>query len=360
MMRPHTHNTHKHIVIMAGGTGGHVFPALAVAQYLLLKQWRVSWIGTKNGMERQVVSAHGIDMDYLAVQGLRGKNYVTKINNTWLLIKSCWQAMNILRKRKPNVVLGMGGYVAGPAGIVAILLNIPLIIHEQNRIPGITNRLLKNQANKVLEGFPNSFSANTQALFTGNPLRSDFSHFTKKELWNDHAKRDFRLLIVGGSLGAKILNDVVPAALAQLKNITVMHQTGRASLATVQQKYADYSITAQVIDFIDDMAGAYQWGDMIICRAGAVTVSEIAAAGLPAIFIPLPAIDGHQNANAKYLSDNNAAILLKQQELNATVLVQAIQHVKRSLFSMSVAAKKQAKLEATRLVAEHCEQVAGK
>lgn len=346
----------KRIVIVAGGTGGHIFPALAVAQYLLMEQWQVSWIGTKNGMEQQVTNAHGIEIDYLCVKGLRGKNYTTKINNMLLLIKSCWQAMNILRKRKPNVVLGMGGYVAGPVGIVARLLNIPLIIHEQNRIPGMTNRLLKNRANKVLEGFPNSFSANTHALFTGNPLRSDFNHFTKKELWCDRAERDFRLLIVGGSLGAKILNDVIPIALSQLKNITVMHQTGSASLAAVKQKYTDYSITSQVIDSIDDMVGAYQWGDMIICRAGAMTVSEVAAVGLPAIFIPLPSIDNHQNANAKYLSDNNAAILIKQQTLNDTVLIQAIQHVKSSLSNMSVAAKKQAKSDATRLVAKHCEQ----
>jgi len=347
----------KRIVIMAGGTGGHVFPALAVAQHLLSQKWQVSWIGTKTGLERRIIPAHGIESDWLDVKGLRGKGWSAKISSTLLLLKACWQAMNILRRRRPNVVLGMGGYVAGPGGIMASLMGIPLIIHEQNRIPGTTNRLLKNRAHKVLEAFPESFDKNTHALFTGNPLRNVFSNFPEKEIWNESIDRALRVLIVGGSLGAKVLNDVVPITLANIENIEVMHQTGTASLELVTQKYSHLSIEAQVLEFIEDIASAYQWADMIICRSGAMTISEIAAAGIPSILIPLPhAIDDHQTANAKYLSENGAAILLPQKVLNEETLLHAINKLKKSLKSMSKAAKKQAKSEATHLVAEICEQ----
>ncbi len=349
----------KRIVIMAGGTGGHVFPALAVAQYLLAKNWQVSWMGTQNGLENKVVPAQNIEIDWLDIKGFRGKGGTAKINSLILLLKACWQAMNILRQRKPDVVLGMGGYVAGPGGIMASLMRIPLIIHEQNRIPGTTNRLLKNRANKVLEAFPESFDKNTHALFTGNPLRSDFINFPEKEVWDESIGRPFRLLVVGGSLGAKILNEIVPISLAKLENIEVMHQTGTASLEQVKQKYSALSIDAQLVAFIDDIAAAYQWADMVICRSGAMTVSEVAVAGIPAILIPLPhAIDDHQTANAKYLSECGAAILLAQNELTDETLLFAINKLKKSLKKMSKAAKKQAKPEATRLVAEICEQEA--
>lgn len=350
----------KRIVIMAGGTGGHVFPALAVAQYLAEKEWIVSWIGTRSGLESKVVPAQGIDIDWLAVKGLRGKGRLAKINNLMLLVKAFWQVMNIFRQRKPHVVLGMGGYVAGPGGMMASLMGIPLVIHEQNRVPGTTNRWLKRRANKVLEAFPQSFDKNDNAIFTGNPLRSYFTDFPEKPVWREQTKRNLRVLVVGGSLGAKILNEVVPVALQKMDGIEVMHQTGAASLKSVKEKYAEYSIDAQVLEFIDDMAACYQWADMIVCRSGAMTVSEVAAVGLPAIFIPLPhAIDDHQTENAKYLSESGAAIMLPQNKLNDDSLIQCIQRVKASLTSMSLAAKKQAKIEATRLVAEICEQEVG-
>lgn len=351
----------KRIVIMAGGTGGHVYPALAVAQYLSLKDWQVSWIGTKNGLERKVVVAQGIEIDWLVVKGLRGKSLVAKISHFMLLLKSLWQARRILRQRKPNVVLGMGGYVAGPGGIMASFMGIPLVIHESNRVPGTTNRWLKNKAKKVLEGFPESFDKNTAAVFTGNPLRSHFVDMPRKEIWTKETERCLRLLVVGGSLGAKVLNDVVPVALAKLKDVVVMHQTGTAFLASVKQHYAQYSVDARVVSFIDDMPTVYQWADLIICRAGAMTVSEVAAVGLPAIFIPLPhAIDDHQTANARYLSECGAAVLLAQNRFNEVSLIQAIDTVKKSLTTMSIASKKQAKVEATRLVAEICEQEANR
>lgn len=347
----------KHIVIMAGGTGGHVFPALAVAQFLAAKEWKVSWIGTKRGMESRVVPDNGIEIDWLAVEGLRGKGLGAKINNVSLLFKSFLQAYKILRKRKPAVVLGMGGYVAGPGGIMASLMRIPLVIHEQNRVPGTTNRLLMNKASKVLEAFPGSFSTDIGAVFTGNPLRTHFLDFPEKEIWNEELERDFRILIVGGSQGAKILNDVVPVAIAKLEDVEIKHQTGVASLELVTKKYNDLSVKAEVKDFINDIASAYQWADMVICRAGAMTVSEVAAAGLPAIFIPLPhAIDDHQTANARYLSAAGAAKLIAQNEFNEVALVMAIREIKESLKQMTESAKNKAKLDATALVAAICEQ----
>jgi len=346
----------QRIIIMAGGTGGHVFPALAVAQYLAAKQWEVSWIGTKRGMESRVIPEQGIAIDWLAVEGLRGKGLGAKINNLSLLIKSLWQAFKIMRKRKPDVVLGFGGYVAGPGSLVASFMGIPLVIHEQNRVPGTTNRLLMHKANKVLEAFPHSFAQNIGAIFTGNPLRTHFLDFPDKEVWTEESERELRILVVGGSQGAKVLNDVVPVAVAQIDNIEVKHQTGSASLELVTKKYAEQSVNAETVEFITDIASAYQWADFVICRAGAMTVSEVAAAGLPAIFIPLPhAIDDHQTANAKYLVNSGAGILIAQGDFNEVALVMAIREVKDSLQQMSKMAKKMAKLDATAVVAGICE-----
>ncbi|MCF6249793.1 MAG: undecaprenyldiphospho-muramoylpentapeptide beta-N-acetylglucosaminyltransferase [Methylococcaceae bacterium] len=349
----------QRIIIMAGGTGGHVFPALAVAQYLAAKDWDVSWIGTKKGMESRVIPAHGIEIDWLSVQGLRGKSLGAKVNNASLLLKAFWQAFKILRKRKPDVVLGMGGYVAGPGGLMASFMGIPLIIHEQNRVPGTTNRLLVNKADKVLEAFPGSFLQNVNAIFTGNPLRAHFVDFPEKQVWTEESERELRILVVGGSLGAKILNDVVPVTVAKLENMEIKHQTGTASIELVSKKYAELQVNAQTVEFIEDIASAYQWADLVICRAGAMTVSEIAAAALPAIFIPLPhAIDDHQTANAKYLVDAGAGLLLAQSELNEASLIMAISKVKESLKQMGVAAKNKAKVDATAMVANICIEVA--
>jgi len=349
----------QRIVIMAGGTGGHVFPALAVAHYLKGQDWEVSWIGTQRGMESKVIPANGIEIDWLSVQGIRGKGFGAKVTNFRLLLKAFWEAYRILSKRKPDVVLGMGGYVAGPGGMVASLMGIPLVIHEQNRIPGTTNRLLVKKANRVLEAFPGSFPSTANAVFTGNPLRTHFLDFPEKELWSEESERPFRILVVGGSQGAKILNDTVPATAAHLGEVEIKHQTGTASLELVSRKYAELGIEAEAIEFIDDIASAYQWADVVICRSGAMTVSEIAAAGVPAIFIPLPhAIDDHQTANAKYLYDDGGAALLVQSEFNETSLIMAIQHVKSSLKQMGNAVKNKAKLDATAVVASICTQEA--
>ena len=349
----------QRIIIMAGGTGGHVFPALAVAQYLASKDWDVSWIGTWRGMESKVVPANGIEMDCLSVEGIRGKGLATKLRSLKQLLKSFWQVFKIFRKRKPDVVLGMGGYVAGPGGMVASLLNIPLVIHEQNRVPGTTNRLLVKKATRVLEAFPGSFSGATNATFTGNPLRAHFLDFPEKKYWTEASDRDFRILVVGGSQGAKILNDVIPATAISMENVEIKHQTGTASFELVSKKYAQLAIEANAIEFIKDIASAYQWADMVICRAGAMTVSEVAAAGLPAVFIPLPhAIDDHQAANARYLVDAGAGILIPQSELNEVSLLMAIRKIKSSLEKMSKAAMSKAKLDAAEIVANVCIEVA--
>lgn len=349
----------QRIVIMAGGTGGHVFPALAVAHYLKAKDWEVSWIGTQRGMESKVIPANGIEIDWLSVQGLRGKGLGAKVNNIKLLLKAFWEAFGILRKRKPDVVLGMGGYVAGPGGMMASLMGIPLVIHEQNRVPGTTNRLLVKKANKVLEAFPDSFPVTVNAIFTGNPLRTHFLDFPEKELWTEELDRPFRILVVGGSQGAKVLNDIVPATAAHLGDVEVKHQTGTASLELVAKKYAELNIEAEALEFIEDIASAYQWADVVICRSGAMTVSEVAAAGIPAIFIPLPhAIDDHQTANARYLFDDGGAVLLAQSKFDEASLIMAVQHIKDSMSPMSKVVKNKAKLDATAVVANICIQEA--
>ena len=350
----------KRIIVMAGGTGGHVFPALAVAELLLENGWDVSWLGTKKGLESRVVSEQGIEIDWLSVAGVRGKGLWSKITAIFNLFKACYQATKVLLKRKPDVVLGMGGFVAGPGGLMAKLLGIPLIIHEQNRVPGTTNRLLSKLANQVLEGFPGSFNHQVKAKSTGNPLRKKFLIASKNQ--RQLPVSEVKLLIVGGSQGAKILNEMVPDAIANLGGliesqikISIRHQTGETMSVEVKQHYKELSIKAEVNVFIQDMVDAYQWADLVVCRAGAMTVSEVAAMGIPAILIPLPsAIDDHQTANARYLSDAGAGVLLVQKDMNPKSLAECINRVLNELPKMSNAAKECALLDATQLVAEYC------
>jgi len=341
---------------MAGGTGGHVFPALAVAQTLIEKGWQVSWLGTRKGLEGRVIPEQGIEIDWLSVAGVRGKGGLSKITAVLLLIKACIQALKILHKRKPDVVLGMGGFVAGPGGLMAKLLGIPLIIHEQNRVPGTTNRLLARMARQVLEAFPDSFNKKLNATFTGNPLRKQFIGCAERK----EAHQGINILVVGGSQGAQILNEVVPDALAELDRVKVRHQTGAAMQKQVESRYKELGVKAEANAFIDDMVSAYQWADLVICRSGAMTVSEVAAAGIPAIFIPLPsAIDDHQTANARYLTDAGAGLILLQKDLNAASLVEHITTVVKQLDVMSKTAKQYARLDATDVVAGVCMLEAG-
>jgi len=348
----------KRIVIMAGGTGGHVFPALAVAKELIEKGWQVSWLGTQKGLEGRVIPEQGIEIDWLSVAGVRGKGLLSKVTAVALLVKACLQALKILRQRKPDVVLGMGGFVAGPGGLMAKLLGIPLVIHEQNRVPGTTNRLLARMANQVLEAFPDSFNKKLNAKFTGNPLRKQFIGCAEHRA----AHQGINILVVGGSQGAQALNEAVPDALAALVSdmangnaVQIKHQTGAAMQKQVESRYEELGVNAEVNAFIEDMVAAYQWADLAICRSGAMTVSEVAAAGVPAIFIPLPnAIDDHQTANARYLADAGAGLILMQKDLNAATLVEHITKVIKQLDVMSNTAKKYARLDATEIVADIC------
>ncbi len=343
----------KRIVIMAGGTGGHVFPALAVAQLLIEKGWEVSWLGTQRGLESRVIPEQGIEIDWLSVTGVRGKGLAAKVSAMFKLFKACLQAAKILRKRKPDVVLGMGGFVAGPGGLMAKLLGIPLVIHEQNRVPGTTNRLLARLANQILEAFPDSFKPSVHAICTGNPLRKQFLNLPQQN--NDLTKQAINILIVGGSQGAQILNEVVPEAVKQLTNIIIKHQTGAAMLTQVTERYKSSGVNAEVSAFFDDMVATYQWADLLICRAGAMTVSEVSALSLPAIFIPLPgAIDDHQTANARYLTDAGAGILLMQKDLSASTLAAKITEAINNLDALGNAAKQCARLDATDVVAGIC------
>lgn len=348
----------KRIVIMAGGTGGHVYPALAVAQSLLEKNWQVSWLGTRTGLESRVVPENGIEIDWLSVAGFRGKGFMSKCKAAFGLVRACVQAASILTRRKPDVVLGMGGFASGPGGLVAKLLGIPLVIHEQNRVPGTTNRLLARIADQVLEAFPDSFSKKLNAVCTGNPLRKVFLAASEKEFRKPGHR--IRILVFGGSQGAKILNEIVPDAMALMAEVQVHHQTGAVMCEQVAARYQELGVRAEVTAFIDDMVRAYEWADLVICRSGAMTVSEVAAMGVPAIFIPLPwAIDDHQVANARFLADAGAGMILLQKDFDASTLTKKINEARKQLAPMAQAAKQYSRLDATEVVAGYCQTGAG-
>ena len=348
----------KRIVIMAGGTGGHVFPALAVAQNLQASGWQVSWMGTQKGLEARVVPANHIDIDWMTVEGIRGKGLLSKFKAVFKLMKACLQARRILKQRRPNLVLGMGGFVAGPGGLMARWLGIPLIVHEQNRVPGTTNRwLVKLAAKQALQAFPGSFSVAANAKTVGNPLRA--SLLSQAAQAKAAHEQSIRVLVIGGSQGAKVLNENVPAALAGLPDIEIRHQTGAVMQAEVAEQYQKLAQAADVQAFIEDMAAAYAWADLIICRAGAMTISEVAVFGLPAILVPLQnAIDDHQTANARYLADVNAAVILPQSQLSPEKLREIILDILPKRNSMRASALAMAMPEATQTVAKICAEVA--
>lgn len=343
---------------MAGGTGGHVFPALAVADELRARGVEVLWLGTRRGIESDVVPRANIDISYINIAGLRGKGMLDLVYAPFKLIAALAQAIAVLRRLQPAAVLGMGGFVTGPGGIAAWLLRKPLLIHEQNAIAGLTNRLLRPFATRVMEAFPRSLQ---RALHTGNPVRKSIAalHDANKA----EPSGQLKLLVVGGSLGAKALNEVVPEALAQLapaQRPEVWHQTGRKLIDATRAIYERHQLNARVDPFIDDMAAAYQWADLIMCRAGAMTIAEIAIVGLASILVPYPfAVDDHQTHNARYLADAGAAILVQQADLSSTVLLELLQSLDASrIGAMSQAARKMALPQATIQVADQCMEVA--
>lgn len=345
------------VMILAGGTGGHVFPALAVAKWLRDHGHQVTWMGTRKGLEAQVVPAAGFELDLLAISGLRGSSLAAKLKAPAMLARALLQARDHLRRRCPEVVLGMGGFVSGPGGLMAVWLGYPLVIHEQNRVPGTTNRWLAQWARRVLEAFPGTFADRFAPCWTGNPLRAEIACLALGK--EPPGPRPVRILVLGGSQGAQALNEVVPQALAGwVGSIAVWHQSGAAMQAQVASAYRAISLPARVEAFIDDMGAAYAWADLAICRAGAMTVSELAAAGVGAILIPYPyASDDHQTRNAQYLVERGAAVLLPQSRLTPTqlrALVAELLARPEQLQRMAAAARKAARLDATETVARIC------
>lgn len=348
-------SSRRPVLIMAGGTGGHVFPALAVAERLRAMGWPVHWLGTQAGLEARVVPPTGIPVHWISVKGLRGKGLVRKLTAPFMLLWALLQAARVLLKVRPVAVLGMGGFTTGPGGIMAWLLRRPLVIHEQNSVAGLTNRLLAPFAGRVLEAFPGSLK---QAQLTGNPVRGSIAALTFTP--PDCEGRRPRLLVVGGSLGAKVLNDLVPAALAGIaasQRPEVWHQTGLKLIDAAREAYRAAGVEVRLDAFIDDMAEAYQWADLVLCRAGALTIAELAAVGVASILVPYPyAVDDHQTGNAHYLVDAGAAVLLPQSELDVARLQQELRLLQqpRQLAVMAQRARDKAMPDAAQQVALQC------
>ncbi|GGK07650.1 undecaprenyldiphospho-muramoylpentapeptide beta-N-acetylglucosaminyltransferase [Pseudomonas matsuisoli] len=350
------------VLIMAGGTGGHVFPALACAREFQARGYSVHWLGTPRGIENELVPNAGLPLHLIQVSGLRGKSKLSLLKAPFQLVKSLFQARKVVRQLKPSCVLGMGGYVTGPGGLAARLAGVPLIIHEQNAVAGTANRSLAPLAARVCEAFPDTFPDSKKRRTTGNPVREElFQQDARAPL----AARRPRLLIMGGSLGAEPLNKLVPSALAAIDvefRPEVFHQAGKAHADITRERYAEASVEARVEPFISDMAAAYAWADLVVCRSGALTVSELAAAGLPAFLVPLPhAIDDHQRLNAEFLAKEGAAVLLPQASTDAAMLASRLKEVlmhPEKLEAMGAIARGLAKPAATRHVVDICLEVA--
>ncbi len=347
-------------MIMAGGTGGHVFPALAVADHLRARDWRVVWLGARAGMEAKLVPQHGYELATIRFGGLRGKGLLAKLLLPLNLLVAFWQALGALRAHQPDVVLGMGGYVAFPGGMMAVLLGRPLAIHEQNSVPGLANRVLARVADRILVAFPGTLA---KSEVVGNPVREAIARVAPPaERFAGRSGR-LRVLVVGGSLGAAALNERVPQSLALLPADArphVVHQSGAKHLDALRASYAAAGVAADLRPFIDDMAQAYADADVAICRAGATTVAELAAAGVAAILVPFPfAVDDHQSSNARHLADAGAAILVQQRDLTAEMLAGTLRGLTRErLLAMAEKARALGKPDATRAVAEACMELA--
>ncbi|HWV11642.1 MAG TPA: undecaprenyldiphospho-muramoylpentapeptide beta-N-acetylglucosaminyltransferase [Pseudomonas sp.] len=350
------------VLIMAGGTGGHVFPALACAREFQARGYRVHWLGTPRGIENELVPAAGLPLHLIDVSGLRGKSKLSLLKAPFQLIKALLQARQVVRELNPVCVLGMGGYVTGPGGLAAKLAGVPLIIHEQNAVAGTANRSLAPFASRVCEAFPNTFGASAKRRTTGNPVREELFLETPRAALSN---RQPRLLILGGSLGAEPLNKLLPEALSRVAaelRPEVFHQAGKQHDGVTAERYRAAGVEAQVAPFIQDMARAYAWADLVVCRSGALTISELAAAGLPSFLVPLPhAIDDHQARNADYLAKEGAAVLLPQRSTDAATLAaqltEVLMHPER-LNEMASTARRLAKPDATRTVVDICLEVA--
>lgn len=349
------------MLIMAGGTGGHVFPALAVAAELRARDHRVEWLGTRAGIEAQLVPAQGLALHCIRIAGVRGKGLAAKLLAPLQILRALWQALAVVRRLRPAVVLGFGGFASGPGGVAARLLGIPLVIHEQNAVAGTTNRLLARVASAAAEAFPGTLRG---ARYTGNPVRAEISALPAPAQRGVGSRRPLRLLVLGGSLGATAINEQLPAALALLaadQRPQVRHQCGRRHVAATTAAYGAVQVEAHIEPFIEDMADAYRWADFVVCRAGALTVSELTAAGLGAVLIPFPAaIDDHQTANGQWLVDSGAALMIQQRAFSPALLAERLQALSAEparLLAMAECSRNNARPDAARQVAALCEEM---
>ncbi len=350
------------LLIMAGGTGGHVFPALTVAENLRRRGVHIVWLGTRSGIEARSVPAAGFDIEWISIRGLRGKGMWGLLRTPFLLLTAMLQTIGVILRRRPAALLGMGGFVAGPGGVVAWLLRRPLLIHEANAIAGLTNRVLARLGSKVMTGFPDTFPKGVDAECVGNPVRREIFQLPDptSRLANRHG--ELRLLVVGGSQGAKVFNELVPAAINGLQPTPeVWHQAGAGNADSVNAAYQRFGLAVRVDEFIDDMAQAYGWADVVLCRAGAMTVAEVSAAGVATIFVPFPyAVGDHQTANANYLAQQNAAIVIPQRDLTARRLTETLcrwSQKRGEIVDMARRARQLSRPQATVRVVDICMEV---
>lgn len=348
------------LMIMAGGTGGHVYPAMAVADYMKDHGWNIVWLCTEGGMENKLIEGKGYKKAMMTMRGVRGKGLIGWVLLPIKLATAFKQSFAAIRQHQPNVVLGMGGFAAFPGGLMAKLLGKPLVIHEQNSIAGLTNKALSVVANRVLAAFPSAFGNN--AVLVGNPVRHAITQLAAPQQRYAARTSKLRLLVVGGSLGAQALNDVLPKVLAELPENTfeVVHQAGEKHIAALQANYHAAFRAAETKAFINNMADMYAWADVVICRAGALTVAELACVGVASVLVPFPhAVDDHQTYNAKYLSDAGAARLIQQSEFSVAKATEILKSLTREIcLDMAIKARQLAKAEATATVAKICMEVA--
>ena len=354
----------KRVLIAAGGTGGHIFPALVVAQQLEHAGVKIHWVGSQRAIEQRLIAPH-YPLERLSIESLRGRGIKSKLLLPWRLFKSVWQCVSIIRRIKPDVVLTMGSFVSAPVGLAAWLLRYPLVVHEQNSIAGMTNQWLSKFSRKTLEAFPGSFPQSPKPILVGNPVRSHFFKLEAPQLRLHERNGPLRVLVFGGSQGASALNQSVASWLecyAQAGEVEVKHQCGESALADLQQRYDQLNVKVDVSAFIDDMAAAYAWADLVISRSGALSVAEIAAVGVASILVPFPyAVDDHQRFNARYLSDGGGAILLDETQLTPEWLADKVNYFishRDQLVQMAVKAKSNAKESATAEVVQVLQDVA--
>ena len=352
-----------HIMILAGGTGGHVMPALAVAEELARQQVDLSWVGTGRGLESRLVPQSGIPFDTIAVQGLRGSGPARLLALPFMLLRAMAQVFRIIRKRKPDAILGMGGFVAGPGGLVGTALGLPLVLHEQNSVAGLTNKCLARISRVVMSGFPSPRGIRN-SIWSGNPVRASISEIPEPSVRLCASRPKAHILVLGGSQGAAAFNSDLPELLgrAGIGALEVWHQCGARDDSGVRAGYARVDISCRVERFIDDMAGAYAWSDVVICRAGAMTIAEICCAGVAAIFVPYPhAVDDHQAINAEFMVRNHAALMVREGEWHKGHWLKELKRLldnRDALIAMADAARRLAKPEASRFVANACMEVA--